>query len=169
MRRPCALTRKLGFGNYCSARCKPFTSIHLEDHSAWNAPQRFVVDMARLTIHSLWNFVLQSGAVEAAGVPKARRVEIGCRLRDCRNILNLSQKEVASQLGVSDSAVSSWEAGERMPGAEALADVCLVYGVSSDYILFGTDMVPRDLRELFQKTARQQRPPTGDLGARQGV
>jgi transcriptional regulator with XRE-family HTH domain len=103
-------------------------------------------------------------------VPQARRIEIGSRLRDSRNALKLSQRDVASQLGVSDSAVSSWEAGERMPGAEALADVCLVYGVSADYILFGTDMVPRDLRDLFARTTRASpgSPPSDLPEARPG-
>lgn len=90
-------------------------------------------------------------------------------MRDCRNILNLSQQYVATELGISDSAISAWESGVRMPGAEALADVCLVYGVSSDYILYGTDMVPRDLHQLFAKAGRRPantEPPSDLPGAR---
>lgn len=89
-----------------------------------------------------------------------RRVEIGGRLRECRKSLKLSQEQVAAELAelagqaVSAKAVSAWESGERMPGAERLGDLCVIYGVASDFILFGIDVVPRVLRDLAVKAMR---------------
>lgn len=82
-----------------------------------------------------------------------RRAEIGRRLRDCRKAARLSQEDVAAELAVSAKAVSSWEGGERMPSAERFGELCAIYGVSADFILFGTDMVPRELLELLARAA----------------
>lgn len=84
---------------------------------------------------------------------KDRRVEIGGRLRDCRKSAKLSQEDVAEEIGVSGKAVSAWESGERMPGAERLGELCVIYGVASDYILFGTDVVARELKDLLARAA----------------
>jgi transcriptional regulator with XRE-family HTH domain len=81
-------------------------------------------------------------------------MEIGCRLRNSRAGAKLSLADVSEELKVSRSAVSSWENGQRGIDAERLAELALLYGVASDFILFGTDMVPRDLRELFARVAR---------------
>jgi transcriptional regulator with XRE-family HTH domain len=82
-------------------------------------------------------------------VSTTRRVEIGSRLRELRIRLKLSQRYVADELGCSDKAVGAWEAGDRMPNIETLADLCLMYGSPSDYVLYGTHMVPSDLKALF--------------------
>lgn len=82
-----------------------------------------------------------------------RRAEIGGRLRDGRKAARLSQEDVAAELTVSAKAVSSWESGERMPSAERFGDLCAIYGVSADFILFGTDMVPRELLDALSRAA----------------
>lgn len=91
-------------------------------------------------------------------MPRARNIEIGSRLRDSRINARLSPVEVAQEVEVSPKTVYSWESGARDPGAIRLADLCLLYGVSADYILFGTPMVPADLRDLFARMGR------GDAG-----
>lgn len=52
---------------------------------------------------------------------------------------------------MSKQAISAWENGSRRLAAETLGDLALLYGVSSDYILFGTHMVPQELRDLFAR------------------
>jgi transcriptional regulator with XRE-family HTH domain len=88
---------------------------------------------------------------ERTAMPSTRSVEIGSRLRESRAALRLSLEDVASELGVSKQAVYMWERGRTKLDIYKLGDLCLMYGVSSDYILFGTRMVPEDLRGLFQK------------------
>lgn len=91
-----------------------------------------------------------------------RRTEMGVRLRDCRIEARLSLADVAEELKLSKQTVSSWEKGARLLDALRLADLALMYGVSSDYILFGTRMVPEDLRAIFTKMGKT---PAGGSGA----
>jgi transcriptional regulator with XRE-family HTH domain len=91
-------------------------------------------------------------------VPTIKRKEIGSRLKECRLQAKLSQGNVADMLLVSDATISAWEKGTRTLDALKLADLALLYGVSSDFLLFGTHMVPEDLRVLFQRTNRNPNP-----------
>lgn len=86
---------------------------------------------------------------------QARRIEIGSRLRECRTGANLSIAEVAEELKVTKQAVSAWENGTRVPDAIRLGDLALLYGVATDFILFGTHMIPEDLKQLFARVGRQ--------------
>ena len=45
---------------------------------------------------------------------------LGFRLQEQRQLLKLSQKEVAKVIGVSPSVVSNYENGERTPSVEIL-------------------------------------------------
>lgn len=92
-------------------------------------------------------------------MPLLRRIETGSRLRECRLRMKLTQDDVVRELAamgrpIADSTYSSYESGRRAIDAFTLADVCLILGVSTDYALYGTDMVPRELKELFQRVGR---------------
>lgn len=91
---------------------------------------------------------------EEAMPQQARKVEIGSRLKECRSEARLSLGDVAGEMHVTKQAVSAWEHGRTKLDALQLADLALMYGVSADYILFGTRMVPEDLRELFSRAGR---------------
>lgn len=95
---------------------------------------------------------------------QARKIEVGERLRECRVKALLSIDDVRLHLGVSKQAISAWENGDREPSGLKVADMALLYGVSTDYILLGTHMVPDDLRALFARVGRggpstPDRPP----------
>lgn len=47
-----------------------------------------------------------------------------------REKANLSQKELATRLGVTPSRVSNWEQGANSPTIEILFEVCKILGVS---------------------------------------
>jgi transcriptional regulator with XRE-family HTH domain len=64
--------------------------------------------------------------------------------------------DVAAEQKVARSTVSSWETGSRKPDGERVADLALLYGVSTDFILFGTHMVPEVLREFFSRAATRK-------------
>jgi transcriptional regulator with XRE-family HTH domain len=91
---------------------------------------------------------------EAMPQQQARKVEVGSRLKECRTDARLSLGDVAEEMGVTKQAVSAWEHGRTKLDALQLGDLALMYGVSSDYLLFGTRMVPQDLRELFSRASR---------------
>lgn len=85
---------------------------------------------------------------------RARKLEVGSRLRECRTGAKLSLGDVAHELLVSKQAISAWETGKTKLDAYQLAELALMYGVSADYILFGTHMVPEELRAIFTRAGR---------------
>ena len=60
---------------------------------------------------------------------------LGQRLQEQRILRNLSQKQVASSIGVSASVVSNYESGERTPSIEILISLAHLYHCSADYLL----------------------------------
>lgn len=56
---------------------------------------------------------------------KAARVNVG-----------LSQKDVAKQLGISNKTLSSWENGDTFPSAKYIDELCRLYNVVYDDIIF---------------------------------
>ncbi|MDE7020519.1 MAG: helix-turn-helix domain-containing protein [Lachnospiraceae bacterium] len=60
---------------------------------------------------------------------------LGQRLQEQRILRNLSQKQVASSIGVSASVISNYESGERTPSIEILIALSHLYHCSTDYLL----------------------------------
>ena len=61
------------------------------------------------------------------------------RLRDLREDADLSQKEIAAQLGMSQTGYSKYETGENNVPAEVLIRLAGFYKTSVDYLLGLTD------------------------------
>lgn len=61
--------------------------------------------------------------------------DLGQRLQEQRILKNLSQKQVASNIGVSASVISNYESGERTPSVEILISLARLYHCSTDYLL----------------------------------
>lgn len=57
------------------------------------------------------------------------------RLKECREMRGLSQKEVAATLKVSAPSVSNWESEKTRPTHDNLEKLADLYGVSVDYLL----------------------------------
>lgn len=72
------------------------------------------------------------------------------RLSDLRKEKNLSQKEAASCLGVSQALLSHYEKGIRECGLDFLKRACDYYDVTSDYLLGLTDS-RHGLNEIYNK------------------
>ena len=60
---------------------------------------------------------------------------LGQRLQEQRILRNLSQKQVASSIGVSASVISNYESNERTPSTEILRSLAHLYHCSTDYLL----------------------------------
>lgn len=82
-----------------------------------------------------------------------RREELGARLRQAREFLDLSQDEAASAVGVSRSALSQIERGKRRVESMELARFANLYGQSVE-ALTGAK-APEPLPENVQALARQ--------------
>lgn len=62
------------------------------------------------------------------------RTMLAGKLRDARLNASLTAKEVGEKLGKSEKTVSAWEHGRGQPDADALFQLCELYGiVSMDY------------------------------------
>lgn len=61
--------------------------------------------------------------------------DLGRRLQEQRTLRNLSQKQVATSIGVSASVISNYESGERTPSIEILILLAHLYHCSADYLL----------------------------------
>ena len=74
------------------------------------------------------------------------RYEIGSRIRKYREENNLSQKQLAEKIGVSNSRVSNWEQGLNRPDADILAAICVALDVSPS-LLLGIQVTGDELTE----------------------
>lgn len=61
--------------------------------------------------------------------------EIGARIRKYREAANMSQKEFADKIGVSNSRVSNWEQGINRPDVDILSSICRTLSVSPSELL----------------------------------
>ncbi|MCC8098970.1 MAG: helix-turn-helix domain-containing protein [Clostridiales bacterium] len=64
------------------------------------------------------------------------------RIQTLRKEKGISQEELAEQAGVSRQAVSKWESGQSTPELEKLILLSDYFGVTTDYLLKGTEPVP---------------------------
>ena len=74
--------------------------------------------------------------------------DFGLRLKQLREKHNLSQSQVAKRLGITRAAISSYENNISLPSVNVLAELALLYRVSTDYMLGldnRTDIVLEDL------------------------
>lgn len=57
------------------------------------------------------------------------------RLKILRTQTNMSQKELAEHLFVSQQSVAKWETDKSTPNPDMIARIAELFGVSSDYLL----------------------------------
>ncbi|NTV49973.1 MAG: helix-turn-helix transcriptional regulator [Geobacteraceae bacterium] len=60
---------------------------------------------------------------------------IGYRIKEKRQQLKLSQKELAEKIEVTPSAINQYEKGDKVPSSEKIISLAKTLGVSSDYLL----------------------------------
>ncbi len=61
--------------------------------------------------------------------------QLGGRIKQLRKNAGMTQSELASELGISASAVGMYEQGRREPDNNTLRKLCSVFGVSVDYLI----------------------------------
>ncbi len=66
---------------------------------------------------------------------------LGGILKDLRKTKKLTQKQLATQIGLTTTAVSKYELGESVPPLDVLRILASVFGVSIDY-LAGIEKAP---------------------------
>lgn len=66
---------------------------------------------------------------------------IGDKIKDLRDLNNLSQAQLAIKLGISRSLISHWESNNRKPSYTELEKLSNIFEVTADYLI-GTTTVP---------------------------
>lgn len=72
---------------------------------------------------------------------------IGERLREIRRKLGITQGELASLVGVSETTVWNWENGRREPRSSEINKLAKVLGVSIAYLMGETDMDHENIKK----------------------
>jgi transcriptional regulator with XRE-family HTH domain len=73
---------------------------------------------------------------------------VGSKINKMRLAHNMTQKELADKLSVTDKAVSKWETGGGMPELTSLRAIASVFGVTVDYILSENSLPPQKAHYL---------------------
>lgn len=83
---------------------------------------------------------------------------IGGRMAALRRSRGWSQAQLASKLGISASAVGMYEQGRREPSLEQVVRLAALFEVSTDYLLTGKTLTPREThisRQLLQRLTEE--------------
>lgn len=62
-------------------------------------------------------------------------VDFGDRLKTLRLKSNMTQSQLAARLSLTDSVISAYETGIRLPSYDTLIRIARIYKVSTDYLL----------------------------------
>lgn len=75
-----------------------------------------------------------------------------------RQILGITQHELAEKLGITQDSISLWETGKRIPDTQYLMPLCATLNISIDYLLGRTDELGKLLNpnEEFRTTPMEQ-------------
>ena len=92
------------------------------------------------------------------------RETMGQIIRKLRKERNLTQEELAEQLGVTFQAVSKWENDSGMPDISQVVPIAQVFGVSTDVLFgtFGTNATEEVLKIVNNAQALLSRPLTSE-------
>lgn len=74
-------------------------------------------------------------------------MDFSTQIRKLRNEKNLTQQQMAEQLGISRQAVSSWENDRSLPDIEMLIIISQTFGITLDELILGGN----DMNNMTQK------------------
>lgn len=85
--------------------------------------------------------------------------QIGRYIAEKRRIKNLTQAQLAEQLGISDKTVSKWECGRSMPDYALIQSLCETLDISVSELIEGKEasLHERQLMELLRRTQELKR------------
>lgn len=80
------------------------------------------------------------------------QVKIGQFIGICRREKNLTQRQLADLVGVSDKAVSKWETGRGLPEASSMVPLCEALGINVNELLRGEQIPGEEYQEKAEET-----------------
>lgn len=78
-------------------------------------------------------------------------VKIGKYIAGKRKELNMTQRQLAEKLGMSDKSVSKWERGICLPDVSVYSQLCGILGISINEFLAGEDIPDADIVRESEK------------------
>jgi transcriptional regulator with XRE-family HTH domain len=85
------------------------------------------------------------------------RIDTGALIRDARRYAGLTQAELATKLGTTQSAISNWERGIDTPRVDTLGRILKACGFEADLELrFRADVDRSQVRRSAAQTAAQR-------------
>lgn len=96
------------------------------------------------------------------------KVAIGSRLREARNMVKLTQEQLAEKVGIGTTYISDIERGAKFPSLSLFIKIVDALGVSSDYILrgeieAGKNCVYDDITRKLDSLSPKQRLAVAEL------
>lgn len=81
-------------------------------------------------------------------------MRLGDRIKKLREGKNISQKELAKELGVTDAMVSMYENDKKNPSLEVITKLAAFFNVSTDYLLGAETMQDSEMPKNIRAVAR---------------
>lgn len=78
------------------------------------------------------------------------QVKIGKFIAECRKKNNLTQKQLAEILNLTDRAISKWETGKSMPDSSIMLELCSVLKITVNDLLSGEVVVMDNYNEKLE-------------------
>ena len=78
-------------------------------------------------------------------------INVGEKVKELRMANGLTQSGLAEKIGVTTSAVSSYEVSARQPSYDVLVKISRIFNVTTDYLLGKSDKDVIDVTELSIK------------------
>ncbi len=88
------------------------------------------------------------------------QIKIGKFIAAKRKEKELTQKDVASFLGITDRAVSKWERGICLPDASIMQPLCSILGISITELLLGEETIEEESRRKAEELILEERKKT---------
>ena len=79
------------------------------------------------------------------------QVKIGRFIAECRKKKNLTQMQLAEDLGITDRAVSKWETGKAMPDTSIMLELCGILKITVNELLNGEKINMENTSKSIEK------------------
>lgn len=76
------------------------------------------------------------------------QIKIGKLIAKCRKEKNITQKQLANRLGVTDKSVSKWENGICLPDVSLYKNLCEILGLSLNEFFAGEKIAEKNYKEI---------------------
>lgn len=78
---------------------------------------------------------------------------IGKFISELRNEKNMTQQQLADKLSVTDRAISNWENGRRLPDISLMKELCSIFGITIDELIYCKKIKKEDIDNILEKNA----------------